>query len=218
MNKIYEGVTILSEVEWGENITVFPGAVIGRPPLSSGATTRQKDAATLPPVRLGDNCIIGAHAVIYAGVTIGEKTMIGDNACIREECTIGRSTVIGTGVKVSFGTQIGSFVKIIDNAYITGNMIIEDRVFIGPHVTTANDNAMERFPELKEKDWRGKGPTIRHFATIGQGACLLPEIEIGENALVGAGSVVTKDVPPKTVVMGVPARIIRQLREDEIKK
>lgn len=213
---IYEGAILFPNVKLGNNVTIFPGAVIGRPPLSSGATTRQVKISELLPVEIGDNCIIGSNAVIYMGVKIGHHSMICDTACIREGCEIGNYTVIAMGVTVNYNTKIGSHVKIMDNAHITGNAIIEDDVFISTLVSTTNDNKMGR-KQPTGQDWIERGPTIRRFAAIGQGACVLPGIEVGENAIVGAGAVVTRDVPPRVLVMGVPARIIRELTPEELK-
>lgn len=200
----------------GNNVTVFPGAVIGRPPLSSGATTRQVQIDELLPVEIGDNCVIGCGAVIYMNVKIGHHSMICDTAGVREECEIGDHTVIAMGVTINYRTRIGSRVKIMDNTHITGNMLIEDDVFISTHVSTTNDNAMGRKPP-QGKDWSGKGPIVRQFATIGQSACLLPGVVVGRNAIVGAGAVVTRDVPPETLVIGVPARAVRRLTPEELR-
>ncbi len=214
--QIYEGAVFLSNAILGDNVVVFPGAVIGRPPLSSGATTRRPEVTTLTPVRIGSNCIIGANAVIYTDVEIGNNSMICDTACVREGCRIGSFCVIAMGVTINYNTRIGNRVKVMDNTHLTGNMVIEDGCFVGMLVTTANDNLMGRKPPLVQGDWVEKGPVIRKFATIGQGACLLPGVEIGENAIVGANAVVTRNVEPRTVVMGIPARFQRHLNTDEI--
>lgn len=214
---IYEGAIVFPNVKLGSNVTIFPGAVVGRPPLSSGATTRQLEVSELLPVEIGDGCVIGSHAVIYMGVKIGHHSMICDTACIREGCEIGNYTLIAMGVTVNYNTKIGDRVKIMDNAHITGNAIIEDDVFISTLVSTTNDNAMGRKP-TRGRDWTAKGPTIRRFAVIGQGACVLPGIEIGENAIVGAGAVVTRDVSPRVLVIGVPARVVRELNPEELKR
>jgi acetyltransferase-like isoleucine patch superfamily enzyme len=210
---IYENAVIFDNVIIGDNVTVFPGAVIGRPPYSTGATRLQAEASSAP-VRIGDNCIIGANAVIYADVEIGDNTMICDTACVRERCHIGSFCVIAMGVTINYSTTIGDRVRVMDNTHLTGNMTIEDNVFVGMLVTTANDNTMGRKPP--PEGIQQMGPTIRRFATIGQGACILPGLEIGENAIVGANSVVTKDVLPRTVVTGIPARFRRELTNDEI--
>lgn len=211
---VYETAVILPNVVLGHNVTVFPGAVIGRPPMSTGAT-RRKPGASLLPVRIGNNCIVGANAVIYSDVEIGDNTMVCDTACVREGCRIGSFCVIAMGVTVNYTTTIGNRVKIMDNTHLTGNMIIEDGVFVGMLVSTANDNTMGRHAEMEGV--KQLGPRIRRFATVGQGACILPGLEIGENAIVGSNAVVTKDVAPRTLVAGVPAVFRRDLREDEIK-
>ena len=211
---IYRGAVVFPNVRLGERVTIFPGAVVGRPPRSSGATRRAEETRDLKPVYIGDSCVIGSNAVIYDDVTIGAGSMICDTAAIREGVRIGDQVVIAMGVTINYDTTVGDRVKIMDNTHITGNMTIENDVFIGPLVTTANDNLMDRKP-------RGTaamvGPKVRACATIGQGACILPGVEIGENAIVGSNSVVTKDVAARTVVMGSPARYVRDVRPDEIK-
>lgn len=195
---IYENVII------GNNVTIFPGAVLGRPPLTSGAA-RQTDLDNLPPLIIEDGCIIGANAVIYAGSKIGKNSMICDGASIREYVSIGENSLVAMGVTINRDTQIGNNVKIMDNSHITGNAIIEDNVFIGMLVTMANDNSMNRSKLSMDQML---GPTIRFGARIGQGACLLPGIDIGKESIIAANAVVTKDVPAYKTVMGVPAKII----------
>jgi acetyltransferase-like isoleucine patch superfamily enzyme len=211
--EIAPSAVVFDGVRLGANVRIMPGAVLGRPPVRAGAVTRE------PPeeageTSIGDRTVIGCNAVVYAGVRIGADSLIGDNACIREGCTVGDRTIVAMGVTVNYDTSIGSRVKIMDNSHITGNAVIEDDVFVSALVSTTNDNAMGRRAGSTDR-WTGRGPTIRRFATIGQGACLLPGVEIGPDAVVGAGAVVTKDVPSATVVMGVPARVVRELRPDE---
>ncbi len=213
---VYKGAVLFPNVVLGANVTIFPGAVIGRPPLSSGTTWRLPRTSELLPVEIGDCCVIGSNAVIYAGVKIGHHTMICDTACVREGCEVGDYSLIAMGVTVNYDAKIGHRVKVMDNTHITGNMIIEDDVFVGMLVTTANDNAMGRKP-AEARDWTGPGPVVRRWATIGQGACLLPGVEIGENAIVASNAVVTRNVPPRTLVMGIPARPVRELRPEELK-
>ena len=210
--KVYDGAVLFPNVVLGDKVTIFPGAVIGRPPLSTGATRLNISWDSLHPVKIGSNCVIGANAVIYADVEIGNNTMVCDTACIREQCRIGSFCVIAQGVTINYNTKVGNYVRVMDNTHLTGNMVIEDRVFIGMLVTTANDNSMGRYKD----NYQPKGPIIRKFATIGQGSCILPGVEIGENAIVGSGAVVTKDIVPKTVVMGMPARFVRNVKPEEI--
>lgn len=212
--RIYLPVVLFPNVELGNDVTIFPGAVIGRPSLSSGATTRQV-AGEPKPVRIGDGCIIMSNAVIYHDVEIGPKTMVCDTACIREGVRIGERCVIAMGVTINYNTRIGNRVKVMDNSHLTGNMVIEDDVFIAMLVTTANDNTMGR-KKTQGTDWLEKGPTIKRFARIGHGTCIHPNVTIGEDSLVGANSVVSKDVPPRTFVAGSPAHIIRALSKSEL--
>ena len=213
------GAWIAEDTIIGDNTIVLPGAVIGRPPISTKSQIR-KTTETLPPLKIGDNCVIGANVVLYRGSTIGDNTLIGDTACIRETVTIGNNCIIAMGVTVNYNTVIGNHVKIMDNTHITGNMIIEDDVFIGMLVTSANDNSMgrEAFLNIPEELRKREGPKIRRYATIGQASCLLPGIEIGENSIIGTNSVVTKDIRPHALAVGSPARVIRQLEDHEIKK
>ena len=212
-----QGAWIADDTVLGQNVTILPGAVLGRPPLSTKAQVR-KSETTYPPLVIGDNCVIGANAVIYRGTTIGSNTLVGDTACIREQVRIGNSCIIAMGVTVNYNTVIGSRVKIMDNSHITGNSLIEDDVFVSLLVGTANDNSMGReaaFNKPTEQRDR-RGVTIRRFGRIGQGAMIMPGVEIGENGVVAAGSVVNRDVAPRNVVFGTPARLVRILREDEV--
>jgi acetyltransferase-like isoleucine patch superfamily enzyme len=139
--------------------------------------------------------------------------IIGDQACVRERCEIGDDVVIGRGALVENDTSIGALTKVQAMAYITAHSTIEDNVFIAPCVQTTNDNFMgrtERRHELR------KGPIIRRGARIGGGAVLCPGIEVGEEAFVGAGAVVVKDVPPRMVVVGNPARVLREVPLEEL--
>ena len=127
--------------------------------------------------------------------------------------TIGDDVVVGRGSLVENDTTIGAMTKIQADAYITAYSTLEEHVFIAPCVVTTNDNWMGR---TEKRFGNIKGPTIRRGARIGGGAILCPAIEIGEDAFVGAGAVVTKDVPPRVVVVGSPARVLRDVPEDEL--
>jgi len=211
---VYEGAHVFDNVVLGDHVTIFPGAVVGRPPLSSGATFREVTSDPLP-VHIGDHCVIGSNAVIYHDVKVAERSMVCDTACVREGVEIGERSIIAMGVTINYDTKIGNRVRIMDNTHITGNMVIEDDVFIAMLVTSANDNSMGR--EHMGVD-EMTGAIVRRWATVGQGTCLLPNVEIGENSIVGSNSVVTKNVPPRSLAMGVPAKIIRELKTEEIRE
>jgi acetyltransferase-like isoleucine patch superfamily enzyme len=146
-------------------------------------------------------------------VQLGTGCIIGDLASVRERCVLGDGVVIGRGTCVENDTTIGDATKIQSNAYITAYMTIEDHVFIAPAVQTTNDNFMGR---TEKRHALEKGATIRRGARIGGGALLLPAVEIGEDAFVAAGAVVTRDVPARKLVMGAPARVVRDVNEDEL--
>src|SRR5439155_1323552 len=137
----------------------------------------------------------------------------GDRSCVRERVTIGDDVVLGRGSLVENDTTIGSLTKIQADAYITAYSTLEDNVFVAPCVVTTNDNYMGRTERRRELI---EGPTIRRGARIGGGAILCPGVEIGEEAFVGAGAVVIKDVPPRVLVVGNPARVLRDVPEGEL--
>jgi acetyltransferase-like isoleucine patch superfamily enzyme len=195
----------------GEGVKILDGAVVGKQPtLSPRSTTKRED---LPPAELGDGTIVSTGAIVFAGTRLGARVIIGDQACVRERVEIGDDVVIGRGSLVENDTTVGALTKIQADAYITAYSTLEDEVFIAPCVVTTNDDFMGRTERRHELV---KGPTIRRRARVGGGAVLCPGVEIGEEAFVGAGAVVTKDVPPRVVVVGNPARVLRNVPEDEL--
>lgn len=199
---------------------VFVGqfTVIGRAPIVPEGVTSNSNKPSGKPVVIGDGTVIGAGVVIYENVVIGDNCIIGDGVRMRDGCIIGDNCIIGMNTKIGNRTVIGNNVKIMDLCNISGDMTVEDGVFIAQGVMCANDNSMGRKQEWQGGKGDNFGPTIRKFATVGMNSSLLPNIEIGENAVVAAGSVVTKDVKACTVVMGVPARYKRDLYKGEIKR
>jgi acetyltransferase-like isoleucine patch superfamily enzyme len=218
-----EGVDLGDDVQFGAYVVVHPGTKIGSGTVvgdhaEHGKQVRLAAASTasrepLAPLVIGDACTIGSHAVINAGSTIGRLTLVGDQAMVRERVTIGERCVLGRSALVENDTTLGDRVKVQANAYLTAYMTIEDDVFIAPCVMTTNDNYMGRTDKRFEE--RG-GPTIRRAARVGGGCVLLPNVEIGEEAFVGAGAVVTKDVPARTLVVGSPARVLREVDGEEL--
>lgn len=202
---IHPFVVIESGVTIGDNVEIFPGTYIGKVPKGA-ALARKPEYREY--IRIGSNCNIGPNAVIYYEVEIGENTLIGDGASIRERCRIGSNCILSRYVTVNYATEVGDNTKVMDSTHITGNCRIGKDVFISVCVGSTNDNAIGK---LGYDEARVKGPTIEDGAAVGGGAMLLPGIVIHKDAIVGAGSVVTKDVAEKTVVMGSPAVFRRHL-------
>ena len=213
----------MSDYEVGQNVVIYPGTVIGagakildnavvgkQPSLSPRSTAKREPLA---PTVIGPGTVVSTGAIVFAGTQIGARVIIGDQACVRERVVVGDDVVIGRGTLVENDTTIGAMTKIQADAYITAYSTLEEHVFIAPCVVTTNDNYMGR---TEKRHALIKGPTIRRGARIGGGAILCPGIEIGEEAFVGAGAVVTKDVPPRVVVVGSPARVLRDVPADEL--
>jgi acetyltransferase-like isoleucine patch superfamily enzyme len=160
-------------------------------------------------VVIGDNAVIRSNTVIYAGVRIGDGLETGHNVVIREENVIGSDFNIWNNSVVDYGCRIGDRVKVHSKVYVSQYSVIEDDVFIAPGVTLAND----MHPGCGFSMQCMKGPTIKKGAQIGVNVTVLPRVTIGEFALVGAGSVVTRDVPAHAVVFGNPARVMKSIDE-----
>jgi acetyltransferase-like isoleucine patch superfamily enzyme len=202
---VYPGTVI------GEGCRVGDYAVVGKHPVLSPRSTAAREP--LGPLELGPGTIVSTGAIVFAGTRLGARVVVGDQACVRERCEIADDVVIGRGAFVENDTTVGALTKIQAHAYVTAYTTIEDEVFIAPGVTTTNDNLMgrtERRHELR------RGPTIRRGARIGGAAVLLPGIEVGEEAFVGAGAVVLRDVRARAVVVGNPARQIREVPDEEL--
>jgi len=195
----------------GEGVQVLEYAVVGKQPALSPRSTTTREP--LPPTEIGDGTVVSTGAVVFAGTRIGARVILGDQSCVRERVEIGDDVVVGRGSLVENDTTIGTLTKIQADAYITAYSTLEDNVFVAPCVVTTNDDYMGR---TEKRHAERKGPTMRRGARIGGGAILLPGIEIGEEAFVGAGAVVTKDVAPRTLVVGNPARVLRSVPDEEL--
>jgi acetyltransferase-like isoleucine patch superfamily enzyme len=209
--EIHPTAIVYPGTKLGEGVRVLENAVVGKQPALSPRSTASR--RELPPTELGDGTIVSTGAVVFAGAKVGARVILGDQSCVRERVSVGDDVVIGRGSLVENDTTIGAMTKIQAEAYITAYSTLEEHVFIAPCVVTTNDNFMGRTERRHELI---KGPTIRRGARIGGGAILLPGIEIGEEAYIGAGAVVTKDVEPRMLVVGNPARVMRGVPEDEL--
>lgn len=195
--------------EIGENAVISENVLLGYPEenilrglLREGKKIEEGD---FPGVKLGRNCVIRPNSIIYCNVEIGDNLRTGHNILVREGTRIGSNVLIGTNGVIEGDTTIGSYVSIQSNAYIPINTVIEDYVFLGPGATLTNDKyPVRRKPRLK-------GPRIRRNASLGAGVIVLPGVEVGEGAMIGGGSVVTRDVPPWKIALGVPARVVKDV-------
>ena len=208
---IAESAVVYPGTVLGEGVVIGDNAVVGKPPTLGARSTAE--AGELPPLVVGDGVAILACAVVFAGSRLGNGVIVGDQACVRERCVLGDEVVVGRGSVVENDTAVGARTRIQANAYVTAYSTLEEDVFIAPCVVTTNDNLMGR---TEERHALRRGPTIRRAARVGAGAVLLPGIEIGEEAFVGAGAVVLVDVPPRAVVVGNPARPIREVPAEEL--
>jgi acetyltransferase-like isoleucine patch superfamily enzyme len=205
-------VTFCCGTKVGDRVEISDFAVVGRKPRLARSSSAGA-VVDMPGLVVGDGCSIGSHTVLMSGTIIGDRTIIGDNAGVRERCRIGEDVVVGRSVTIENDTTVGDRTKIQSGAYITAYVVIEEDCFIAPMVVTTNDNFMGR---TEERFRHMKGATIRRGARVGGGAHILPGVEVGEEAFVATGSVVTRDVPPRTVVMGVPAKAVRSVPDEEL--
>jgi UDP-2-acetamido-3-amino-2,3-dideoxy-glucuronate N-acetyltransferase len=182
----------------------------------SGAALQPSDLA--PGLLLGTgvtiapDALIGGHVVIHAGVEIGPGARVGDHAQIRDGALIGPGATVGSLSSIDPGVTLGERASVQARCYLSAGTVVEDDVFIGPGVTLANDNTMDRHSAEMELE----GPLLRRACRVGAGVVVCPAIEIGEEAFVAAGAVVTADVAPRSVVMGVPARSVRQVPDEDL--
>lgn len=163
-------------------------------------------------VEIGDGVRLGGHVVIHAGARIGAGALVGDHAQIRERAEIGAGATIGSFSCVDPDVAVGARASVQTRCYLTTGSLLEEDVFVGPGVTLANDNTMGRHPTGE----RLRGPALRRACRIGAGAVICPGVEVGEEAFVAAGAVVTTDVGARDVVVGVPARRLREVPDEDL--
>ena len=211
MAEIHPSAIVYDGTVLGEGVKVLEGAVVGKQPTLSPRSTAKREP--LAPTTIGDGTIVSTGAIVFAGSTIGARVILGDQSCVRERVEVGDDVVLGRGSYIENDTTVGALTKIQAEAYITAYSTLEDNVFIAPCVVTTNDNWMGR---TEQRFGNIKGPTIRRGARVGGGAILCPGVEIGEEAFVGAGAVVTRDVPPRKLVVGNPARVLRDVPDVEL--
>ncbi len=203
-------VVVHGDTVIGPGVVVQDGVVLGKPPRLSARSTTAGPVDT--PLVIEAGASICAHAIVFAGARIGPGVIVGDQSYVRERTTIGAESVVGRGACVDNDVVVGARVRLQSHVYLTGFSVVEDDVFLGPCAMTTNDNTMAR----QRSGDALAGATLRRACRIGGGAILTPGVEVGEEAYVAAGSVVTNDVPPRGVVIGVPGRVVRYVGEDDL--
>jgi acetyltransferase-like isoleucine patch superfamily enzyme len=193
--KVYENVAL------GEGTVVEDFCVVGAPPRGSVAGEL--------PTSIGPGSVLRSHTVVYAGNIIGRNFQTGNKVNIRESNRIGDNVSVGTMSVIEHHVEVGNGVRIHTQAFIPEFSVLEDGCWIGPNVVLTN----AKYPGSPGVKERLAGPIVRRGAKIGANSTLLPGVVIGEYALVGAGTVVVRDVPPGAVVVGNPGRVIRHISE-----
>lgn len=189
MTTTANGVEPSTGVVCGADCAIDPNAVVGYAADQLGE-----------PTVLGEGATVRAGTIIYGAVTAGSGFTTGHSALVREDTTFGDDVLVGTDVVIDGSTTVGSGVSLQTGAYVPAETTLGSRVFLGPGAVLTND----RYPIRGETDLAG--PTIEDGASVGANATVLPGVTVGEGSFVAAGAVVTGDVPPDTLALGVPAR------------
>src|SRR3954452_11016362 len=194
----------------GAGCEVQDGAVLGKPPKLARHSTAPRDAGD--PLVVEDGAVICCGAIVFAGARIGPGAIVGDQAFVRERARVGAGSVIGRGSAVDNDVVVGERVRVQTDVYLTAYSVVEDDVFLGPGAVTTNDSTMSRH----DKSYELRGAILRRACRVGGAAVLTPGVEVGEEAFIAAGAVVTRDVPPRGVVMGVPGRVVREVPDADL--
>ncbi len=202
-------VVVHAGVRIGDGCLVEDGAVLGKPPRLATRSSAPREEP--PPLVLAADVTVCTGAVVFAGAFLGPGVIVGDGAVVRERARVGEGSVVGRGATVDNDVVLGARVRVQTGVYLTAFSAVEDDVFLGPGVTTTNDHTMDRHPPGAPLH----GAILRRACRVGGAAVLLPGVEVGEEAFVAAGALVTRAVAPGAVVMGAPARVVRQVEDGD---
>jgi len=206
---IDSNAVIYGPVRLGNRNYIGPHCVIGFPDLAELGELMRSDGVTgKQSTVLGDDCIVRAGTSIYTNVKIANDVSFGHNVLVREGVTIGEHTKLGTNVVVDGKSSVGSHVSIQTGVYICTFSTVEDSVFLGPCCVFTNDKY------VTQKPFKLIGPTVKKGASIGANALLFPGVTVGEGAVVGSQAMVNSDVPPRSIVVGIPAKRIRKVPKE----
>ena len=203
-------VTVHGGTVLGDGCRIQDCAVLGKAPALGPSSTAPREDPD--PLVVEAGATVCAGAVVLAGARIGAGAIVGDQAFVRERANVGPGTVVGRGTAVDNDVELGARVRLQTNVYVTAYSLVEDDVFVGPGATTTNDHAMARHDAGEPL----RGATLRRACRVGAGSVILPGVEVGEEAFVAAGAVVTRDVAPRAVVIGVPARMRSEVPDEDL--
>lgn len=201
---VHDGVVL------GDGVVVQDAAILGKPPRLSPRSSAPR--TPVEPLVVEEGAVVCAQAIVFAGAHVARDAIVGDQSCVRERARIGAGTVVGRGTLVDNDVAVGDRVRLQSSVYLTAGSVVEDDVFVGPCAMTTNDHTMARHGDGRAL----QGAVLRRACRIGGGAVLVPGVEVGEEAFVAAGAVVTNDVAPRAVVMGVPARLVRRVPDEDL--
>ncbi len=208
--KLGAHVVIHAGTRIGDGCEIQDAVVLGKPPKLARHSAAAGEAP--PGLVLAEGAVVCCGAIVFAGANIGPHSILGDQSYIRERAVIGASTLIGRGSAIDPHVRIGDRVSIQTDVYIAAYAEVQDDVFVGPGVKTTNDDTMSRH----DASYELRGCTLRRACRVGGGVTLCPGVEVGEESFVAAGALVTRNVAARAVVMGVPARVVREVEEKDL--